>query len=701
MPHPLPARPHPRQAAARLARPVLAGVLTLAVAASLAGAPAANAQTGTTSYFPDAGTNAIRYGLLSDHPRPSGGVHPAAIRGLLGQEGYGKTTIEIANGTDADASASLRIYSKFDGASAGLQGATVGAGRAAAMDMTVLMNQAGASSFAAELTTTGTVAALARTRWSSGAGAAFEAAPAARTLLLPLIAVNLGTESSVLVLQNASPGSGNMADVSIADPITGAPLVSFPEPLEDHQVSEWDTSVEANLFGPGSLAPNAAGGFLGALRVSSSRALALLGYVDEHGASATAGIVGRPIEAAATVQILPRVRSGASGGTLIALANATDKALQATIRFRDASGGPSGALSERKLTIAGGGAAYLDLAGGGRSVGTTDMVASFDGSAMITASAPVLAAALEDERVGGKVDTLAGYNGYGPRDLSTRWMVPVLRRATDYVSSEIVLHNPSAAAATARVQIFDSTNQGRIDRSIPLGPGASASLNVSGEGDLPYGTGRATIDADQPIAVLVYERRDTSREYPPKPLDFSTEDERNSMVKSDVRLTPEGTDLRVNITITAGDNAGGSFTAQIQATTCSMEDAPALYPLTDVAAGKSVTTLNNVDLRTLTDGHHALRLIRGGGRFGGRVSCGIIPEVRGVEVADTTAVRALALAPGPDELPTAGPTAPTAPPAETTAPPRPTATGGPATPTFIAEEPVGLIYLPVTRRDER
>ncbi|MFN8423745.1 MAG: hypothetical protein U0470_10325 [Anaerolineae bacterium] len=505
MPHPNPTRPRHRDASDPAARRMLAAALALTVAASLAGAAPAAAQTGTLSFFPDAGTNAIRYGLLGDRPRPDGGAaaraeggdRPSAIRGLLGQEGYGKTTIELANGTDAEATASLRVYAKFDGSSAGLQRGTVGANATSVMDMTALANQAGASSFGAELTTTGPVAALARTRWSSGAGAAFEAAPAGRTLLLPLMAVNVGTQSSVLVLQNASPGSGSSADINITDPKTGAPLVSFPEPLADHQVAEWDTAVEANLFGPGSLAPNAAGGFLGPLRVSSSRALALLGYIDEHGANATAGIVARPIDAAATVQILPRVRSGPSGGTLIAIANAGDKSLQATLRFVESDGRPSDALAERKLSIAGSGAAYIDLSGGGRSVGSADQVAAFSGSAIVTASAPVLAAALEDERVGGKVDTLAGYNAYGPRDLSTRWMAPMLRRATDFVSSELVLHNPGAEATTARVQIYDGAGQGRIDRAVPIGPGAVAALNLASEAGFPIGTGRAIVDADQ------------------------------------------------------------------------------------------------------------------------------------------------------------------------------------------------------------
>lgn len=667
--------------------PVLIVIPCLVAAAGRPG----HAQGGTLAFFPDAHTNPIRYGLVMSGAGPAGAAAPNAPRG---QEGYGKTTIEAANTGDADASASLRIFAKFDGAAAGLTGGTVAAGRTAAWDLSIMAAQAGAGTFAAELSTTGPVAALARTRWASGAGAAFEAVPAGRSVLLPLMAVNVGSQSSVLVVQNAAPGAGTQADITINDPATGAPLVSFPEPLADHQVAEWDTSVENNLFGPETLRPNAAGGFIGPMRVGGPRALALLGYIDEHAGPATAGIVGRPVEAAATVQVLPRVRAAADGGTLIAIANASAQPVEATLRFRADDGTPGGVPAERSLALRGWGAAYVDLSPGGRSIPAGAAPAPFRGSAIVTASGPVLAAALEDGRVGGIVNTLAAYNAFGPRDLSTAWSVPVVRRATDFVSTEIVVHNPADAAATARVRLYDASGQGRGDVALPLAPGATAALDLAATTDFPVGTGRATVDGDGPLAVVVYERRDASREYPPKPLDFTLEDERNSMIKATARLTPEGRDLKVTITLTEG-NTGSSLTAQVQATTCSDEDAPALHPLTDVVAGRSQTTLNNVDLRTLADGKHAVRLLRSGGRFGGRVSCGIIPEVRGVEVADTTAVRALALAPGPDALPTAGPTAP---PSATTAVPSPTATRSAATPTFVAPDPAARIYLPINRR---
>lgn len=666
-------------------------VLVLIPGLLAAAARPGHAQTGSAAFFPDAHTNAIRYGLVLAAAEPDGAAAALAPRG---QEGYGKTTIEAANGGDADASATLRLYAKFDGAAAGLTGGAVAAGRTAAYDLSIMAGQAGGGSFAAELTSTAPIAALARTRWASGAGAAFEAAPAARSLLLPLMAVNVGSQSSVLVVQNAAPGAGSQADLMIHDPASGAPLVSFPEPLADHQVAEWDTSVEANLFGPETLSPNVGGGFLGALRVSGARNLALLGYIDEHAGPATAGIVGRPLDAAATVQVLPRVRAAADGGTLVAIANASDKAVEATLRYRAADGTAAGVPAERTFSLKGWGAAFVDLSPGGRSLPAAAAPAPFDGSAIVTASGPVLAAALEDVRVGGVVNTLAAYNAYGPRDLSTAWAVPVVRRATDFVSTAIVVHNPADGATTARLRLYDSSGQGRGDLALPLGPGATATVDLATAADFPIGTGRATIDADAPLAVVVFERRDASREYPPKPLDFMLEDERNSMVKGTARLTPEGADLKVSITLTEG-NTGSSLTAQIQATTCSDEDAPALHPLTDVVAGRSQTTLHNVDLRALADGKHALRLLRSGGRFGGRVSCGIIPEVRGVEVADTTAVRALALVPGPDALPTA---APTAPPVATTAAPPPTATPGGATPTFVPEPPAARIFLPLAQR---
>jgi len=623
----------------------------LLIGPTAAGCQAAvHAQGATSAVFPDVQTRPIRYAqaAIDAADRPDGPHAPA------GQEGFGRTVLEVAGTAEDDAALTLRIYAKLDGAPAGTMNGIAYAGGATALDLSQLAERAGENRFTAQLSADNAFGAVARTQWVSGASSAYEAPSTAGTLLLPFMAVNTGTQSSVLAAQNAGTGTIQVS-IEASDPVSGDTLISTQVSLSANEGVEWDTAVERFIFDPSLLLPNAGGGFIGPLRLSTGGPVAMIGYLDETAGPATAAIVARPVSAAATVQILPRVRSASDGGSLIAIANASRTPVQAVLRLAAQAGG-SGAPAERNHTIPGNGAWYIDLSPGGRSLPSAAPGAPFVGSATITASGPILAAALEDWRAGGAVDAMAGYNAFGPRDLSDRWAIPRVRRATDFVSSLIIVHNPTAGHASGSLQLADAQGAPGVVIDLEIPAGTSTSVDLSDEGNFPVGTGSAMLQAGAPVAVVAYELRDTSREYPLRPLDVEIQDERNSGIEGMALLTPDGADLRVEIDLAASGSAT-TYAAYIMKSACTEQDSPAAYPLSDVVARRSTTTLAGLDLRTVADGYHAIRLKRaGGGPFAGRVACGMIGQVRGVEVADSSAVRGIPLSAGPDVIPTAAPT---------------------------------------------
>ncbi|MCC7019963.1 MAG: hypothetical protein IT332_09420 [Ardenticatenales bacterium] len=702
--------------------PFAAGVAAVVLAALAAVFDAARGDTGATPessslsaqnirlHFPDAGTDrifdfgadpgadAVRLGAPEIRPDAR-----SAALAPLGQVGYGRTSIEALNRTQSAASIDVRAFAKHDGVEAATAHHDLPAGDSRAFDLMSLTAADAAGRYGVEIESSGTLAALARTRWASGAGVAYEAPLAAREIIVPLFVVNQAGQSSFLFAHGGDPDV--TIDLAIHQPDSGAIGVSTQSTVGAHQVMEWDSANDSTLFGPQNLAPNAAGGFIGTARVSANRPVAVLSYVDVGG-PATAALVGRGVADAARVQVLPSVRAHVDGGSLIAVANASGSRANVSATFVSMAGAT---VATARFLIDPRGAAYLDLSGAGRSPQAIAPLppAGFAGSAIIESTQPVLAASLEDWRAGATVERLAAYNALGPRDLSRSWVVPVVKRATDFVSTRIVVHNPNPGTAVAHIVALAGGDEPAVDATRSLAPGASLQLDLGGETAFPIGTGRASVTADLPLAVVVYERRDDSRAYPIPPLTMVIDKEFNSEVMARAVLNQEGDDVRIVITQTEGDR--NSFSAFVQAATCSLEDADAKHTLADVTGGRSTSLVKNIDLRSISDGQHAIRLKRG--RW--RQACGIIPELHGVEAADHSIVRALAAEPGPDALPTAGlpPTATAestaaAPTSVTTAAATEAATAAaptaastsPATPATPAD--ASRVWLPIARRGE-
>lgn len=679
---------------------------SVALAVVVAAARSAALAQPPTGFFPDIGTEPV-FLESAAAPALAAALAPHALA-PAGQIGDGRAGIEVANPSGDDVTIALRFFDKADGSALHQASPVVPARASAAFDLLALLASEAPGRFGGELEASRPVAALARGRWSSGAAAAYSAVAAARDVMVPLFSVAAGGPSSLVFAQNG--GDELDVEVMVHDPQTGGVGSTTQSAIGSHQVMTWDAATDTALFGPHLLPPNAAGGFVGPASFRAPRPIAVLSYVDVDG-PATAALAGRGRAEADRVQVLPRLRAAADGGSLVAIANASPARAEAAVTFRPLDGPPM----TTAVTIAAFGAAYLDLSGGGRTTVPAAALPAvgFMGSAVITANQPILAAAIESWHEGGAIQRLAAYNAFGPRDLSAGWDVPVVRRATDYVSTELIVHNPGPAAVTVDLAGAIGPGDAAIEAAATIAAGAVWTFDVGQAATLPVGLGRAALTASGPVAVLVHERRDESRSYPIPSLSMHIGGDFGSDVAARAVLRQVGDDVEVAITQIDGEN--NTYSTYIQAATCDDDDAPAKHNLADVAGGRSTSRLNNVELRSIADGQHAIRLRRGRRR----VACGIIPELRGVESADHSLVAALPRPPGPAMPPTAAPpatptdappttsaptaTAPTEPAATPTAVTSPAATDAPATATAVVTAPAaggGRLWLPIAHRGE-
>jgi hypothetical protein len=643
--------------------------------------------------MPDLQTTLQPRGLLDLASLPADrSARPHSPDRLLGQEGFGDSALELQSLHDGEIEVRATFASKIDGRRiSGSRRVPAGGSTLMRLDQVAGLSS---GSYASRIDATGAFGAIARTRWSSGATTAVAAVSAATELLLPLMMVDTYGHTTILALMNSHEQASTQVDLVVRENDTGGNLLAFGADLEPLGATTWDTKVETILFGRSNLPRAAHGGYVGALLIKAGQPVSLLAYGDESEAGGSSAIVARPVSDAEAVQHLPLVRRGAdgAGGTLIAVANAERKPGSITIRYHADDGSLA---AEQTFDLAPDGAQFIDLAG--RDRGTYDapnLPTGFQGAATIEADVAILAAAQDEQLVDGLVDALAGYNALGSQELGTRVGLPLLRRLTDFVTSAVRVYNPSDATATVRLELFN-TQGAALPGPAPelsLPAGGSAVFDLREVAAFPAGQGRAHVVADRSVAVLQYDSRDDSIEYPLPVFEVGLSDERNSNVEGAaiVRTVEGNNGIRVDISLTNGAN--GSYKAFIQDGTCTLSVGDALHELNDVVGGRSGTVLPNADLRSVADGGHAIRLT-GAGRMGTRpVACGIIPAIRGVEVADASLSRGFVL-----ERVAAPPVATATATTEATTPPDPAKTATPR-PTV---DPTGRtwLYLPRTLRE--
>ncbi len=670
-----------RQASARLpalsVAALLAGmaVLSPAVLLALALEPSAVSQATDELCFPD-----LQAELRSS---ASGMV-------VLGQESLGTSAVDVQNLGSAEAEVVLSLSPKSGVEPARLR-SSLPAGQGGRFSLADYGSVTGGF-YSGQLGSSQPLAAWAGVRWPSGAAVAYEAVPARTEFLLPLVARAVYSHTTILYAQNADPGpAGNAISLQLFDRSDGGMLSETTCTAEAGETCYWDTAHAAMVFGPEVVGVNApTNGWLGHLWFRAARPIAVMAYGDEMEAQGSSAYVGRPLAAAATVQLLPLVRRNYRGGSLIAIANASQKTAQVRIEYTAAELGPraAGVVYVDRFSIAPRGAVFLDLADRGRGSQEArqppagdDPDTGFLGSAVIESSQPILAVVQDERLLGGRVDRVSAYNAFGPEDLGGEWHVTALRKMTDYQSTALWVQNPAADPLAVRVDVFDERNVavGLLATVVP--PGGLERLAVAELEALPAGIGRAVVRGSAPFAALVSDERDDRG----KPATIMTVAYLRAIGESHVggiaRFFEKGSDVQVYLEI-RGTWPGARYTAAIMSGACGGKQTSA-YPLTDPAAdGKSTTLVRRLSIQDLTAQPYSV-VIQSAGRPGRPprdVACGDIETPPGAEIIDTTLAWPLRAAKGgviaapTAPLPTATrtPQATLPPP---TATPRPTAAG--------------------------
>ena len=437
---------------------------------------------------------------------PAPAFRPAAA--LHGMVGFGESTVELQNLGAADLAVrlDLRTAVGFSDVAAVTQMAAGGSG---ALE---LRRQRGIThaNYAAVVTAGGPLAALARAGWQGGAQAVYEAPEPATALVLPLVARDVYSHTSVIWLQNATDVDDNEVEVALFRE-DGALASSWTFVVPGRRSGQLDLTYSTEFSG---LPVNAATGFLGAFHIAAESPLAVMAYGDEPQGRGVAALAARPRAAAADRQYLPFVRASSAGHALIALANLGGSPAAVTITYLGAASSPgsSGQVFAQQFVVGPRAQAYVDLDPRLRR-GNRDTPAlppaGFVGSAVIEADAPVLAAVL-DQSLGAGIDPANGlppvlgsfaYNAYGPDDLRRSYAVPRARVGLTEHTTYLAIQNPGTETAVVTLELRDAGGRPASPADTLLVPPGGAMLWARPPAAAP-GTYQLVSGASAPVAIV-------------------------------------------------------------------------------------------------------------------------------------------------------------------------------------------------------
>jgi hypothetical protein len=369
-----------------------------------------------------------------------------------------------------------------------------------------------------------------------------------------------------------------------------------------------------------------------------------MAYGDEMAAQGTSAHLGRPVAAAATIQYAPLLRANYFGDSLLAIANAHDRAVDVTIEYRGAPFSASGAggTFSQSFSIARRGSAFVDLSDRGRGSRPSPSLPrggtpneGFIGSAVITASGPVLAVVQDEQMANGIVDSVSAYNAYGPADFGSAFRVTSVRKELGYQSTSALVYNPGSEPIEVSADLYDSADvhAGKATTQIPGRDVARMALAEAAT--FAPGVGRAVVEGTGAFAVLAYDERDDQGQ----PLELATTAYLASVGETPMSgsakfLEVDGgvrVDLALSFTI-----ENWVYYAEIARGTCDGTRETA-YDLEDPVDRKSTTNIRNVRLADLTATPHCVVISVQGypGRPPRDVACGVIPPLPGPEIVDT------------------------------------------------------------------
>lgn len=454
----------------------------------------AAAQGDTVYYVPDAQSperivGQVAGGVLANRAAPDG------------MEGWGRSTIDIQNGSDRPLTYRYVLH-PVDGTA--LEGSESLAPRAQArLDLGVFTG-AIPSFYHGTLVTSQPAGVIVRTHWAAGGATAYEAPEASKDLVIPMLLHGISTLTTMFYIQNSILEGGspdaNRLEYSFPSNATGGEILEIFQDLRPGESGYEDTSFSP-MFNR--LPPREGGGYIGALWLHAEEPIATLQYFEDAVGTASAALRAVPVSKAANRQLLPWARAGDHDGSLLGIASVSELPAAMTIRYLAASTGAE--VARQTVALAAHGAAYIDL--GKRGLGTvpraTGLRDDFDGSILFESDTAILVSIFDEDGLDSASNGSA-YNAFGPGELSASVAVPSL--AVTGKQSELLIQNGEASNVTAEVTFLDAGGDvvGSAERLVT--PGARWTLLPSAAG-VPGNLDvvSAIVEASGGIAVMVRE----------------------------------------------------------------------------------------------------------------------------------------------------------------------------------------------------
>jgi hypothetical protein len=463
---------------------------------------------------------------------------PAANPTHQGMGGQGITGIQIQNLSQTDSTTLVpELYNQTGGSPISLPSSTLGP-LASANYYMGSYNTVSSSAYSLAVSSNTPIAAIVRTDWSSTGGAAIYGSTTPSTdVSIPAIFKNFANQTSQFTIQNTDT-SNDATDVVITLYGRGltSPVVTTP-PQTIGAGRSMTFSMNDALWGaslPNTGLDMGATGFVGTVRVQSSKPLVAQSFIDIAGSQAVTGFSGVPTNSAANTLYFPLIRANYYGDTGISLLNPNSGSVSGTITFTADSNSPHGGTYTQDFSIPGNSSfvAFQGPGGNSRSAptnlpGGTQTAANpvltnngFYGVATVTADGNLLGT-VNDTKFGSGWSVLAQstYNGATSVDAGTKFALPLVRRfhlSTTQLTTGIQIQNVSNSTITAHLDLtnWDGTSQSASNPpDLTIAPYASGNYwngNITGLPTVPqaaggygwYGSAVLTITGGTAVVVV-------------------------------------------------------------------------------------------------------------------------------------------------------------------------------------------------------
>lgn len=400
---------------------------------------------------------------------------------MAGASGPGVTGVQIQNlSTTAGATVNVQLWPQGGGTAIDLipGGTTI---NASAAKNIYLPNYSSVNSglYSMVVSSNQPAAAIARTDWSStGGGAIYQSVEPATDVTLPLALAGFANQTTQFSVQNTDTAA-DATDVIITLYGRGqsAAVKALPaQTIAKGTSKSWnlgDTAVWGTL--PNTGIDMGSNGFVGSIRITSAKPLAVQSFIDLPGTPGVGGFSGVSTTSASATLYCPLIRANYYGDTGISVVNPNAAQITATITFTSDNNSPSKGTFTQTLTVGPNSSAVAFQGPGGNSrsaptslpggsgqtsANPTPTNTGFYGVAKITTTGGNALAVVNDTKFGAgwAVKAQSTYNCGTSTDAGTSFALPLVRRyhlASTKLTTGIQIQNTGGTQITASLSLVN------------------------------------------------------------------------------------------------------------------------------------------------------------------------------------------------------------------------------------------------------